>query len=90
MRSAADLCDEVRRSADFYLSQESDIEVAKLYVAGPGSALPTLPEFLGQRLGLPVELVDPVEGLGLEVPDTLYLPNRADVGVVLGLATRGV
>ncbi|WP_338429492.1 type IV pilus assembly protein PilM [Synechococcus elongatus] len=90
VRSAADLCDEVRRSADFYLSQESDIEVAKLYVAGPGSALPTLPEFLGQRLGLPVELVDPVEGLGLEVPNTLYLPNRADVGVVLGLATRGV
>lgn len=89
-RSVADLADEVRRSADFYLSQEPEIEVAKIYVAGPGSAMPTLPEFLGQRLGLPAELVDPVEGLGLVVPDTLYLPNRADVGVVLGLATRGV
>jgi type IV pilus assembly protein PilM len=86
-----ELSDELRRSIDFYLNQTDGLEVAQLLLAGPGSVVGQLDEYLMQRLSIPTSRIDPIETLSLDIDEeTIPLLQRPSMGVVLGLGLREV
>jgi type IV pilus assembly protein PilM len=90
LRVLGELADELRRSIDFYLNQSSELEVAQLYLAGPGGGLGQLDEFFTNRLSLPTSPIDPVSALSLEVDEEISSVARPGLGVVLGLGLREI
>lgn len=90
LRVLGELADELRRSIDFYLNQDENLEVAQLLIAGPGGGLGQLDEFFTQRLSLPSSQIDPVESLSLEMNDDIPEEQRPGLGIVLGLGLREV
>lgn len=85
-----DLAEELRRSMDFYLNQGDDLEVAQLFLAGPGGGIEQLDEFFMNRLGIPSQPIDPIEILSLELPEEIPLSQRPGLGVAMGLGLREV
>lgn len=91
MKVLGELADEVRRSIDFYLNQSEGLEVAQLFLLGPGSSVGQLDEFFMQRLSIPTNQVDPVAALGLEMnEEEVPLVQRPGLGIILGLGLREV
>ncbi|MBP0001596.1 MAG: type IV pilus assembly protein PilM [Cyanobacteria bacterium SID2] len=91
MKVLGELADEIRRSIDFYLNQSDGLEVAQLFLVGPGSSIGQLDEFFMQRLSVPTEQIDPVAALGLEMDEEEVPPvQRLGLGVILGLGLREV
>ena len=90
LRVLGELADELRRSIDFYLNQDENLEVAQLLLAGPGGGLGQLDEFFTQRLSVPTSHIDPIEALSLEVDEEIPQVQRPGMGVVLGLGLREV
>jgi type IV pilus assembly protein PilM len=88
LRIVGELSDELRRSIDFYLNQGDNVEVAQLFLSGPGAAIGQLDEFFTQRLSLPCIQVDPITALGLEVDQEITPNQRPGLSVVLGLGLR--
>lgn len=89
LRILRELTDELRRSIDFYLSQNENIEVAQVLLAGPGGGLEQLDEFFTLKLGLPTTKVDPVAALSLEVnEEKIPRIQRPGMGIVIGLGLR--
>ncbi len=88
LRGLRDLEDELRRSVDFYLSQDTQMEVAQIYLSGPVAALSGLADYFTERLGLPTSLVDPSEVLGLEGQGSAT--HRPALATAIGLALREV
>ena len=88
LRVLGDLADELRRSIDFYLNQDENLEVAQLLIAGPGACLGQLDEFFSQRLSLPASQIDPLSNSSIEVGDEIDDTQRPSLGVVLGLGLR--
>lgn len=62
-RQAERFIDEVRGSVNFYLSQESDVELTRIIVSGNGARLPHLANRLGATLGASVEPARVIQGL---------------------------
>src|ERR1700754_94067 len=86
---------EVKKTFDFYraTAQESEVGIQKILLAGGGSKLPGLPEFLGARFDIPVEVFDPFRQI--EVDATKFDPDYMkeivpEMAVAVGLALRGV
>lgn len=91
LRVLGELTDELRRSIEFYLSQSENLEVAQIFLAGPGGGLQQLDEFFTQRLGLPTTPIDPIGSLSLQVDQEKYPDlQRSGLGIVLGLGMREV
>ncbi|MDY7013637.1 MAG: type IV pilus assembly protein PilM [Cyanobacteriota bacterium] len=90
LRVLGELADELRRSIDFYLNQSSELEVAQLYLAGPGGGLGQLDEFFTNRLSLPTSPIDPVSALSLDLDEDISSVLRPGLGVVLGLGLREI
>ncbi|AFY67402.1 type IV pilus assembly protein PilM [Geitlerinema sp. PCC 7407] len=90
LRVLGELADELRRSIDFYLNQDENLEVAQLLLAGPGGGIGQIDEFFTQRLSLPASQIDPVDALSLEYEGELTPMQRPGLGVVLGLGLREV
>ena len=90
LRVLGELADELRRSIDFYLNQDENLEVAQLLIAGPGGSLGQVDEFFTQRLSLPSSAVDPIESLSLQVHEEISELQRPSLGIVLGLGLREV
>jgi len=88
LRVLGDLADELRRSIDFYLNQDENLEVAQLLIAGPGACLGQLDEFFSQRLSLPASQIDPLSNSSIDVGDEIEDIQRPSLGVVLGLGLR--
>jgi len=88
LRVLGDLADELRRSIDFYLNQDENLEVAQLLIAGPGACLGQLDEFFSQRLSLPASQIDPLSNSSIDVGDEIEDIQRPSMGVVLGLGLR--
>ncbi|HRY30587.1 MAG TPA: type IV pilus assembly protein PilM [Elusimicrobiota bacterium] len=81
-----DLLAEVQRSIDFYLSQGSDRQVARVLLSGGGCRLGNLVAYFNHELRLPVELFDPlarIEGAKAISPEM-----RPLFAVAVGLALR--
>jgi type IV pilus assembly protein PilM len=86
---------EVKKTFDFYraTAQESEAAIQKILLAGGGSKLPGLPEFLAARFDIPVEVFDPFRTI--EVDATKFDPDYMreivpEMAVAVGLALRGV
>ncbi|KAB8334182.1 type IV pilus assembly protein PilM [Scytonema tolypothrichoides VB-61278] len=89
MRVLEELADELRRSIDFYLNQNENLEVAQIMLAGPGGGLEQLDDFLTQQLNLPTSQIDPVAALSLQIDEEKYpAVERSGLGIVLGLGMR--
>ena len=90
IRILGELTDELRRSMNFYLSQNSELEVTQLLLAGPGGGIGQLDEFFTQRLSLPTVQVDPVTALALDIDKEIAISNvqKPGIGTVLGLGLR--
>jgi type IV pilus assembly protein PilM len=86
---------EVKKTFDFYrtTAQESEVTIQKILLAGGGSKLPGLPEFLAARFDIPVEVFDPFRQI--EVDATKFDPDYMreivpEMAIAVGLALRGV
>ncbi|BAU07313.1 pilus assembly protein PilM [Fischerella thermalis CCMEE 5330] len=91
MRVLGELTDELRRSIDFYLNQTENLEVAQIFLSGPGGGLAQLDEFFTQRLSLPTSQIDPIGSLSLQVDEEKFPSvQRPGLGIVLGLGMREV
>ena len=82
---------EIRRSLDFYNSAASDGKIGKVMLSGGAAKTPMLCETVGQRLGVPAEIMNSFQKIqcsGKEF-DLDYLNEIAPlVTVAMGLATR--
>ena len=86
---------EVRKTMDFYraTAEEGDSSIQKILLAGGGSKLPGLAEYLGRRFEITVEVFDPFRGI--EVDSNRFDPDYMreivpEMAVAVGLALRGV
>lgn len=82
---------EILRSLDFYNSTAEDQKISKIYLSGGCSKVPMLPEAVAQRLGLPVELLNPLRNITCNEKefDPEYLQEIGPlVAVAAGLAMR--
>ncbi|HEY6247259.1 MAG TPA: type IV pilus assembly protein PilM [Pyrinomonadaceae bacterium] len=86
---------EVKKTIDFYraTAAEGDTTIQKILLAGGGSKLPGLAEFLSRRFEIPVEVFNPFRQIDVDNkkfdPDYMreIIPEMA---VAVGLALRGV
>ncbi|MCM3869465.1 MAG: pilus assembly protein PilM [Pyrinomonadaceae bacterium] len=86
---------EVRKTMDFYraTAEDSKDSISKILIAGGGSKLPGLGEYLAKRFEIPVEVFDPFREIQVDSrkfdPDYMreIVPEMA---VAVGLALRGV
>jgi len=82
---------EIHRSLDFYNSTAEDNKISRIYLSGGGSKVSMLLETLTHRLGLPVELLNPLKNIKYNEKefDPEYLQEIAPlVAVAAGLAMR--
>ena len=92
MRVLGELTDELRRSINFYLNQsdELEMEIVQLLLAGPGGGLAQLDEYFTQRLSIPTMPIDPIASLNLDINQEIPNTQRPGLGTVLGLGLREV
>ena len=86
---------EVRKTMDFYraTAEEGEAAIQKILLAGGGSKLPGLAEYLAKRFEIPVEVFNPFRQI--EVDDKKFDPDYMreivpEMAVAVGLALRGV
>ena len=82
---------EMRRSLDFYNSTAGEGKIARLYLSGGGAKVAQLSDAVEQRLGIPVELLDPFRNIKYSEKDfdPEYLGEIGPLmAVAMGLAVR--
>ncbi len=86
---------EVKKTVDFYraTADERESSIQKILLAGGGSKLPGLADYLGRRFEIPVEVFNPFRQI--EVDDKKFDPDYMreivpEMAVAVGLALRGV
>jgi type IV pilus assembly protein PilM len=82
---------EMRRSLDFYNTTAGEGKINDVYISGGGAKTTMLVEAVQQRLGLPVEIMDPFRKIEFNEKefDPEYLKEIGPlVTVAVGLATR--
>ncbi len=84
---------EIHRSLDFYNSTAEDQKIGKVYLSGGCAKVLNLAEVVSQRLGLPVELLNPLRNISYNEAefDPEYLQEISPlIAVAAGLAMRRV
>ncbi|MFP6896033.1 MAG: type IV pilus assembly protein PilM [Roseibacillus sp.] len=83
---------EVARTNNYYRSQHEGNAPTKIYLAGGGANLPYLPEFLEEKLRIPIELFNPLKKVSVsKAIDVEQLGMEAHmIGELVGLALRGI
>ncbi len=85
---------EVKKTVDFYRATAQDeVGIQKIFLAGGGSKLPGLADFLARKFEIPVEVFDPFRQI--EVDSRKFDPEYMreivpEMAVAVGLALRGV
>ena len=84
---------EIKRAFDFVTSSVRGVEISKVYLSGGSSLLAGFPQFLGEKIGVDVELINPFNNI-------MYDPGKIDpdylkavgpqAAVCVGLALRKV
>ena len=87
--SSEAFADEIRRSIDYYHSQEHDGQIGQLLVSGEGALTRNMGEYLAQALHLPVQLGNPLQHVPenkskLSQPELEAMSPR--LAIALGLA----
>ncbi|MEZ4600215.1 MAG: type IV pilus assembly protein PilM [Syntrophotaleaceae bacterium] len=89
--SAESLAQEIQRSLDYFSATSSDDKVDRIYISGGVSRTPGMVDVLEQRIGVPVELLDPFREIEIdeEILDRDYVQAVAPLFAVgVGLAMR--
>ena len=86
---------EIRKTMDFYraTAEENEEAIQKILIAGGGSKLPGLPDYLSRRFEIPVEVFDPFRQIQIDGRkfDPDYMKEIVpDMAIAVGLALRGV
>jgi type IV pilus assembly protein PilM len=86
---------EIRKTMDFYraTAEESEESIQKILIAGGGSKLPGLPEYLARRFEIPVEMFEAFRQIEVDGRkfDPAYMKEIVpDMAIAVGLALRGV
>jgi type IV pilus assembly protein PilM len=86
---------EIRKTMDFYraTAEESEEAIQKILIAGGGSKLPGLPDYLARRFEIAVEAFDPFRQIQVDGRkfDPDYMKEIVpDMAIAVGLALRGV
>ncbi len=82
---------EIQRSLDFFLATSGEPEMHRIYLTGGSSNLPSLPQAVGRRSRVPVEVILPLEKVaieGKEVNPQLLQARAPQFCVALGLSLR--
>ena len=85
------LASEIRRSFDFYATTSAEGEISRVHLCGGTSKLPTVARVMEDKLGLPVERVNPFRNIVIDPKkfDLDYLNEVAPLaGTVVGLGLR--
>ncbi|MBU4129157.1 type IV pilus assembly protein PilM [bacterium] len=81
---------EIRRSLNYYRSQPEGAEITKVILSGGSAGLKNLDKFLSQRLGVPVEIADPLSQIKYD-PTTFKLKEiLPSFSVSVGLALHAL
>ena len=82
---------EVQRTLDFYAATSADNQFARVYISGGSAKLSSLAKTLEQRIGAPVEVMQPFRRLEIDDRkfDAEFIKNLApQAAVSVGLAMR--
>src|SRR6266581_1888512 len=63
---ADQLAGEIQRSLDFYAATAADSHIARLYLSGGTAKIPALFKVIEQRVGVPVEILNPFKGVEID------------------------
>ncbi len=91
MPTLVEMVTEVRRSLEYYTNRYPDSRVDKLLLYGGTARLPHFPEFLGNEVGVKVEVGNPFLHLAVDegnVPVEMVRDNACFMPIVVGLAIR--
>ena len=88
-----ELIRELRRSIMYFQSQAAEagmaVQVERLILAGGGTQLPGLPEYLGERLGMEIRVLNPLEGPRANPTAAAQWSDRGpELAVAMGLALK--
>src|SRR5882762_2375731 len=88
---ADQMAGEIQRSLDFYTATAADSHIARLYLSGGTAKIPALFKVIEQRVGVPVEILNPFKGV--EIDNRRFDPNTVmdvapSAAVAIGLALR--
>ncbi|TMB28454.1 MAG: type IV pilus assembly protein PilM, partial [Deltaproteobacteria bacterium] len=88
---ADQMAGEIQRSLDFYTATAADSHISRLYLSGGTAKIPALFKVIEQRVGVPVEILNPFKGV--EVDNRRFDPNYVmdvapSAAVAIGLALR--
>ncbi len=92
--AADSLADEIRRSLDYYMSQEQSMPVSKLLLSGGGAMMPNLESYLSQIFPFPVVMGNPLQRItqnksGLSDEEMQVLAPRLAIAIGLSLEDEG-
>ena len=90
-RIADEMVTEIKRSLDFFVATTMKADIARVYLSGGSAQIPALIRRLENRLGIPVELVNPFKNIIVDAKkfDIELLGRVAPAaGVVVGLGLR--
>jgi type IV pilus assembly protein PilM len=84
------LIEEIQRNLSFFWTAATEEPLAGIYISGGAAAVPGFGEQLSQRIGVPVELVDPFRRVGVDgrANQEILEQNGPAFAVCVGLATR--
>jgi type IV pilus assembly protein PilM len=88
---ADQMAGEIQRSLDFYTASAADSHISRLYLSGGTAKIPALFKIIEQRVGVPVEILNPFKGV--EIDNRRFDPNYVmdvapSAAVAIGLALR--
>ena len=85
------LAQEIQRSLDFFNSSNPDIQISRVSLCGGGSKVESVIRAVEQRLGIQVEMVNPLEAIAYNKKkfDPSEIEDAAPMlGIGVGLAIR--
>lgn len=89
---SGDIISEIQRSFDFYRSSSTKDKIDKIFLSGGCIKIKGLVQYMAQKLGIPVEILNPFRNI--EVSDKLSLDEiqekASQATIAIGLALRKV
>ena len=90
---SANMATELQRSIEFYSATTAESKIAKVFLCGGTAKIAPLPRVLEERLGVPVEILNPFKNIEIDKSqfDPEYINDVAPIaGVCVGLGIRRV
>jgi len=81
---------EIRRSLSYYRSQPGGAEITRVILSGGSARLKNLDKFLSQRLGVPVEIANPLSQIKYDSAIFKLKEMLPSFSVAMGLALKAI